>query len=112
MQACTTGYVLTNVTTPKSSQSLESLTELTLQLTYIAGEHDWAYCYVILVTRQVMFTVTLPRARPRYCLRRHTLLLHGRLATVVNKRHIAYSMHVTIMLMVLSYTNGPQCQDL
>jgi hypothetical protein len=45
---------------------------------------------VILVTRRVMFTV------PPYCLRRHTLLLHGCLATVVNKRHIAYSMHVTI----------------
>jgi hypothetical protein len=69
---------------------------LTLQLTYIAGEHGWAYCYVILVTRHVMFTVTLPRARPPYCLRRHTLLLHGCLATVVNKRHISYSMHVTL----------------
>jgi hypothetical protein len=52
---------------------------------------------VILVTRHVMFTVTLPRARLPYCLRRHTLLLHGCLATVVNKRHIAYSMHFTIL---------------
>jgi hypothetical protein len=45
----------------------------------------------------MMFTVPLPSARPPYCLRRHTLLLHGCLATVVNKRHIAYSMHVTIL---------------
>jgi hypothetical protein len=45
-----------------------------------------------------MFTVTLPRARPPYCLRRHTLLLRGCLATVVNKRHIAYSMHVTVSI--------------
>jgi hypothetical protein len=47
-----------------------------------------------------MFTVPLPRARPQYCLQRHTLLLRGYLATVVNKRHIAYSMHVTILLFL------------
>jgi hypothetical protein len=45
---------------------------------------------VIHVTRHVMFTV------PPYCLRRHTLLLPGCLATVVHKRYIAYSMHVTV----------------
>jgi hypothetical protein len=52
-----------------------------------------------------MFTVTLPRARPPYCLRRHTLLLHGCLATVVHKRHIAYSMHVTVYLVVPCISN-------
>jgi hypothetical protein len=48
------------------------------------------------VTRHVMFTVPLLRSRPPYCLRRHTLLLRGCPATVVNKRHIPYSMHVTV----------------
>jgi hypothetical protein len=72
-----------------------------LQLTYIAGEHGCAYCCVILVTRHVIFIVPLPRAGPPYCLRRHTLLLHGCLATVVNKRHIAYSMHVTLSFGVV-----------
>jgi hypothetical protein len=73
-----------------------------LQLTYIAGEHGCAYCCVILVTRHVIFTVPLPLARPPCCLRRHTLLSHGCLANVVNKRHIAYSMHVTISLGIPS----------
>jgi hypothetical protein len=53
---------------PTSTASLTELTELTLQFTYIAGEHGCAYCYVSLVTRHVMFTVPLPRARPPYCL--------------------------------------------
>jgi hypothetical protein len=55
----------------------------------------------------VVFTVPLVHARPSpsdgckqtpYCLQhaRHSLLWRGRLATVVNKPHIAYSMHVTI----------------
>jgi hypothetical protein len=37
----------------------------------------------------------LPRTRPPYCLRRDTILLRGCLATVVNKRHIAYSMYTS-----------------
>jgi hypothetical protein len=45
-----------------------------------------------------MITVPLPCARPPYCLWRHTLLLRGCLATVVNKRHIAYTMHVTLCI--------------
>jgi hypothetical protein len=37
--------------------------------------------------------------RQPYCLQRarHTLLLRGCLATVVDKRHIAYSMHITVL---------------
>jgi hypothetical protein len=58
---------------------------------------------VIIVTCHVMFTV------PPYCLRRHTLLLHGRLATVVNKRHIAYSMHVILPTACTShYDHGSE----
>jgi hypothetical protein len=46
-------------------------------------------------SRNTSRDVYRPRARPPYCLRRHTLLLRGFLAIVVTKRHIAYSMHVT-----------------
>jgi hypothetical protein len=51
----------------------------------------------------VVLTVPLLRAHPLpsdcsvILVTRHTLLLTGRLATVVNKHHIAYSMHVTIL---------------
>jgi hypothetical protein len=48
------------------------------------------------VTRHVVFTVMLPCARPPCCFR-HSLLFWGCIATVVSKRHIAYSMHVTLL---------------
>jgi hypothetical protein len=38
MQACTADYVLTNVTTPKSSQSLELTNSADSAISYIAGE--------------------------------------------------------------------------
>jgi hypothetical protein len=50
----------------------------------------------------MVFTMLLLHAHPlpsNCCVilaTRHTLLLRGRLATVVNKHHIAYSMHVTL----------------
>jgi hypothetical protein len=67
-----------------------------------------AIFYVILVKRHVVFTVRLLRARPPYCLRHVRHIVYVTLycclvaiATVVHKRHIAYSMHVTIFVWLL-----------
>jgi hypothetical protein len=56
---------------------------------------------LFLLLRHMVFTVPLLRAHalPSKCcvilVTRHTLLLCGRLATVVSKRHIAFRVHVT-----------------
>jgi hypothetical protein len=65
-------------------------------VSYIAGEHGCSLllCYIV-------FTVLILRVHPppsNCCvilITRHTLLLRGRLATVVNKCHIVCSVHVT-----------------
>jgi hypothetical protein len=64
------------------------------------------------LTRHVVFTVLPLRARPPYCLQRHTHLLHGCLATVVNKRYIAYSMHVTIFIQIYLFSFIGNTEDL
>jgi hypothetical protein len=67
------------------------------------------FVYVILVTRHVVFTVRQLRARPPYCLRHVRHIVYVTLycclvaiAAVVHKRHIAYSMHVTIQILLKS----------
>jgi hypothetical protein len=69
------------------------LTLLNSVISYIAGECGCFYCCVT--------WCLLCRAHPlpsNCCVilvTRHTLLLRGRIATVVNKRHITCSVHVT-----------------
>jgi hypothetical protein len=93
MQACTAGYVLTNVTTPESSQSLE-----------------WWYAWP-----PPSFSLLYALTRGRVCHWLYSLgtdhkenasivawlsivaCLSVPIATVVNTCHIAYSMHVTIL---------------
>jgi hypothetical protein len=61
-------------------------------------------CCVILVTRHTLLLrgrlATVVNAILLGACMAH-LLLRGRLATVVNKHHTAYSMHVTLLLLLL-----------
>jgi hypothetical protein len=64
------------------------------------------FVFDILVTRHVVFTLRLLRARPPFCLRHVRHIVYVTLycclvaiATVVHKGHIAYSKHVTILIV-------------
>jgi hypothetical protein len=78
--------------------SLTQLTQLTdfgssSATSYIARERGCSYCCVTWCLP--CYAHPLPSNCYVILVTRHTLLLCGRLATVVNKRHIACSMHVT-----------------
>jgi hypothetical protein len=62
------------------------------------------------VTRHVVFVTLLPRARPPFCFTSHSIdCCLVAMATVINRRHIAYSMLVTILCILIHQLMRKNC---